>query len=64
MTIEELKAALQEKGYQYSEAKEPRYGYTMVIATKNGTLKTVGVKNLLLNSSLDFFKSNDAYRKL
>lgn len=64
MTIDELTRALQEKGYHWIEKREPRYGSLCIYVAKNGKEAFLGVKDLLLASSLDYFKRNEAYRKL
>ena len=64
MTIDELTQALREKGYHWIKKREPRYGYLCIYAAKDGKEVFIGVKELLLSSSLDFFKRNEAYRRL
>ena len=74
MTEQELRDALEGKGYRYDEATEPQYGYLCVYAMKPTMSNLVGlvgekrilvgVKDLLLAGSLGFFLQNEAYTKL
>lgn len=64
MTIGELTQALRKKGYHWIEKPEPTYGYLCIYVVKDGKEVFLGVKDLILSSSLEFFKRNEAYRKL
>ena len=62
MTINELTQALREKGYHWIEKSE--HGYLCIYVAKDGKEVLLGVKDLILSSSLAFFKRNEAYTKL